>query len=347
MLEGLIFMEKSDTNDSEKFKISIWLKNHAVLTHSAITLFAIFFPPLLAGLFFYTNKVPEESLTDVIKRTDCQLLVLFGWFVELAVYYVNKKVKDHKGFCETILRQHIDHCSKVEDEIYKKNLVFYPAMEAFDTNHTCVLEDMLSINHDSSLSSSHAGGPQDILLCLDSTDPSQWWSNNMIGYLAIQSRWASLGNVRKVCRIFVWDKKELQSRAGSKLLALHRILGCTTIVCPSKYYNSIVKTKKNKREFLIWDEDDAIGIKNSQLGSSAVQYYGYESFWYIADGEQERNKTTKGKTIKFHGIDIVERAKTFRDIYQRIVSDKRVLNIEATNVRGINGEIEAFAEKID
>ena len=124
-------------------------------------------------------------------------------------------------------------------------------------------------------------GPCNLLLALDLGGPTSWWTNDMLGYLALQVNWVVRSPGRRVKRIFVWEPAEYISLPGIKIISIHKMLGFETYVFPKPCYRALMKKKEMRakkqlfREFLVWDPGGAKSSKPLLHGGAEV--WGYHS----------------------------------------------------------------------
>ncbi len=190
-----------------------------------------------------------------------------------------KSITLHKDFVKRSITLHKD----IVNAIAEKPIVLHPPIRPFHPGNLEVFEELLNA----------VGGPQEALIALDATDPLEWWSNDMLGYLALQAQWVMKKNCRTIKRVFVWDTPAIRSAAGSKLLWLHASFGFKTIICPKRIYSSRAVLsgfhggKDLKREFLIWDNEmEAIPAK---VGKHNTLVYGLDSHWTTDTARENRN----------------------------------------------------------
>ena len=255
--------------------------------------------------------------------------------------------------------KHYEYNQELSNKIDSKKLVLHPGMEEYDCEHLRVLEGILfPIQFIDGKKTASQSSPRNKLLVVDATDPNGWWTNDMLGYLALQSRWASESPHREVKRIFVWGKEWLMSTPGIKLIILHNILGCKTIICPPSEFYKAEKRNDYKREFVVWDDDTALGA-SSRIGDGI---YGYESYHYIYQRDLDRLKCIKEEAsrlnvseesfIKFNPVD-KNRAINFRGIFNSIesISDtdekkSKVLFLDSLEVAESDRKIREFASRL-
>jgi hypothetical protein len=186
----------------------------------------------------------------------------------------------------------------------------------------------------------------------------------MLGYLALQARWAmsgsrDLGVSRSVKRLFVWNEHEFKSHAGLKILQLHRLYGFETYVMEEKKYrsslgqyvgeNASIKRTQVNKEFFVWDEDSNAKLSGRTTVYSFGRAFGYDSYWLVEDSEDRRRDTeAKLKASQlvpdhqpclFHPVnqaDAIQYRKFFRYL------SKRAQRIDAVRPKDVTEQMEQF-----
>jgi len=157
------------------------------------------------------------------------------------------------------------------------------------------------------------------IYAIDNSEPRTWWSETMIGYLALLSKHKPESNVH---RIFVCQKNELLSPIFAKTIGLHSLMGFKTYVIEYEKYNKILKPFEEKlkmetpkysieKEVFIWTKKDS--QRSTELGESFPISFQldelngakkwtdvkcYQSFWKINSEYNYRTKLTNEDTIE-------------------------------------------------
>lgn len=281
-----------------------------------------------------TARNDEQTFVDGFKDAwDGGSIVISAFtsflFCALAFFYeFNKRsIKLHKD---------------IVDAIAEKPIVLHPPIQPFDPETLKEFEDLL-----------HArSGPQHNLIALDATDPLEWWSNDMLGYLALQAKWVMEKDGRTIQRVFVWDTPAIRSPAGSKLLWLHAMFGFKTIIChKAAYYSKKVISgphgrKQLQREFLIWDNEN--NASAATLKSGAV--FGFESVWTTDTTElQRKDCRKKGKSVFRHIKDKPDA--TYRVQFRNIEAEasagnSKILVLSNLTSEEIQSKLETFGKTL-
>jgi hypothetical protein len=270
------------------------------------------------------------------------------WVIFFTIGIHLDRTRSHERFCQTLLME-------LDDKFNKANIVIHPELSPYEITHITALEKLIVCPS--------GMGPQSRLICMDATHPAYWWTNNMLGYLAVQSRWARDVS-REIVRIFMWNKQQIQSTAGCKLLTLHRLLGCTTIVCPPRRFRMLVRPQSLQREFVVWDDDHAQPTADCWVDyGQDGDICGFESHWDCFTGEEERKRfmidmrlkgeaSGRGSLIYFKGIGR-DRAKELRDAAVRIIGDShtdptqaRTLVVDAMAASTIHRTLQVFGDSL-
>jgi len=78
------------------------------------------------------------------------------------------------------------------------------------------------------------------IYAIDATPPKEWWSETLLGYLAILAHWKAQDSppfhYRQLSRLFGWNPADLLSQLGVKLIVLHRLFGFETYVVVTENY---------------------------------------------------------------------------------------------------------------
>jgi hypothetical protein len=142
------------------------------------------------------------------------------------------------------------------------------------------------------------------LYAVDSTSPYRWWSESMLGYLAVLAEWKAQDcppfHQRQLSRLFVWTPADLRSPLGRRLIHLHRLFGFDTYIVLKPDFESIRKrlligqefaTLMSKvgmsehfglKEFVVW-EGCPPDVENSHRG--------YRSYWSLLEADHPERET--------------------------------------------------------
>lgn len=280
--------DKRENNDNKLTKIEEFLTTGKYLIIFGLISIAI---PLFTLAGFYCNEHKGLSYFDSIIRftidkynfgTLIISFVLLAISIFLWMYAKNKKS----------IRELISNSNEVKDiidqHLKKSKIVFESGIHEFDNTHLLALQRVLN-----ALSNNVTE-----IIALDNTEPIQWWSDTMTGYLALLAKWKALDTQhrrRKVSRIFVFDVNELLSPIVAKTVTLHSLMGFSTYIYSKKMFDSIFDdfTKVgdviiNKKEFLIWDSpiENKISFELNEKTWKNVNCY--QSFWTIDSSKYDR-----------------------------------------------------------
>ena len=262
---------------------------------------------------------------------------------------------------------HKSYLNNFINQINNKEIVLIPGMDGFDIDHIVALEQILLPNY------SKEKGPNKTIIAFDASQPNKWWLGDMIGYLALQRRWKAEHLEREVVRVFIWGRDKVISKAGKKLLTLHKMMGFRTIICHPNLFIKLAGNDNLMREFLIWDDDNAEPSMTAiQIGTGT---FGFESFWKTYHEQEERDKIAKdrimtGNVMLFNKIDkkqSIEYRKIYYGIneiiklqinqleanwfnkYKRIMNQfmkknnsKFIIELKSDDITGIKREIEGY-----
>lgn len=219
---------------------------------------------------------------------------------------------------------------QVKDQVHKdlgvylsrSTIAFENAIQKFDYDHLIALENLLKALNSTEVNE---------VFSIDNSEPLTWWSETMIGYLAVLANWKSLDTEKKrraVGRVFVCPPHELVRPVLAKTLALHKLMGFETIVYSQDIFNSIFTELKNEtidwvaspKEVLVWrtpkDNPDRNhievtlqSVKGDEMGNSKPYEWQhvncYQSFWDIdseyAVRNQNERKTAHEWENYYHG----------------------------------------------
>lgn len=232
-------------------------------------------------------------------------------------------------------REHLDiDIEQWKDFIRYKEIVFNVDMtESYDAIHIKNLQERLLIAFPSN---GHHEGESHIY-AIDATSPRKWWSNSMLGYLAVQADWKAKDvppqYKRSVARIFVMHPLDIRNPLGKKMIILHQLFGFDTYVVIEKPFQKLFNELKSISPF---KEEKGFGIKeflawdgcSDQLATANL---GYRSFWNISTPEEKRetdpddfdNQTAKNKRIKFRNFHSVGEANCYKEFFKKIIGPHR------------------------
>lgn len=222
------------------------------------------------------------------------------------------------------------------------DLVLYPKMQYFEKTHLNVATQVI-------LPENNTIGPQREMLIVDSTSPSEWWTNNMLGYLAIQSRWAKNSLGRSIKRVFIWGKAAMKSEYGIKIIQLNRLHGFETYLLAEEIFHKLpIKdiSKDLRHEFLVWDDDNALGSVVNEYDHDEI--FGYDSPWYIHDDEYARKQIRKDREASSKNLHFLpvgkDKAAQYRKMFNYIISNNKICQIMSFNLGNIESSIYEYCK---
>lgn len=215
---------------------------------------------------------------------------------------------------ERLWNLHKDGDDTIIRKLDKAEIVFKTDIKPFTNEHIKAIQEIFE-------SLAIKKYFKDIFI-LDDTSPSIWWSESMLGYLAVQGAWSnhcSMDHVHngKVHRIFIFSQGELESTMGKKIIQYHSLLGLETYVVLEEVFNSIWEEYifghelynqkleyspgnmlyRHKKEFVVWelkDEHDPLIAYYAEVSKpeevSNKDICGYQSFWPIDMPYEDRLK---------------------------------------------------------
>jgi hypothetical protein len=218
-----------------------------------------------------------------------------------------------------------------------RELVIQPRIRPFDA-HT--LDRVGDILIPEARGAPNNEGPTTALLAVDLGGPTGWWTNDMLGYLALQVNWATRGQGRTVRRVFVWEPSEYICLAGLKILSIHKLLGFETYLFPKPSYRRLIeKMKPLAREFLVWDiTGQAVPSKPPFLSRREV--WGYQSPRLLDEGpavERVAEEAERVPTILF--IEESQAADGYRNLFAEVVKQSNCAKLANWSVRDLEQEI--------
>lgn len=127
-------------------------------------------------------------------------------------------------------KQLVELYKKVDYTLSRSNIVFETGINEFNDEHLLAFYRILdALKTEKEIN----------IYAIDNSDPRTWWSDTMIGYLALLS---NMVDKDKVHRIFVCRKNELLSPVFAKTIGLHSLMGFKTYIIEYDKYNDILKT---------------------------------------------------------------------------------------------------------
>jgi len=242
-------------------------------------IFLIVLPFLLWLVILVSSLDFPNSLKTL--REHGGLCSLGGFFVKLAWNYLSevknsldRKLNEFKESYENDTKEL--KCSIVRDlkrfeENYEKymrkaQITFESGINEFDDKHLRALRRVLD-----ELDKVREEGECNVnIFAIDNSDSRTWWSDTMIGYLALLSRHHPESSIH---RIFVCQKNELLSPIFAKTIGLHSLMGFRTYVIVYDKYKEVLKTIKTssydiEREVFIWTKTANESNPQQQLGAT-------------------------------------------------------------------------------
>jgi hypothetical protein len=156
------------------------------------------------------------------------------------------------------------------------------------------------------------------LYAVDATSPHRWWSESMLGYLAVQAKWKAEDcppfHRRQLSRVFVWSPADLESPLGIKLVILHRLFGFNTYVIRRDDYQEIRNGLWPRQEFVTMrsqpEMENHFGLKEFVVWDGfsaevATRDRGYRSHWSLLDADNPKrlhHQDRDGKQANTGGI---------------------------------------------
>ncbi len=243
------------------------------------------------------NKGPEATTINIIIAETIPWGILLGMFFfvvsEIFCFY-----RDYKTITEDAIRTALKDANVV---------IEMPISEFYQIYIKMIQNIMTKIKNSKEV------------YALDSSPPSQWWSNSMLGYLAIQIDWASKVLEKKVHRFFVMSDTDLLSLQGTKMMTFQILLGIHVYIMTPKTYDKLLKEYNKlsiedlgrsieinsqemekhrefehengrlvlkKKEFFTWENNNTIFTDIEKFAPNNVR--GYQSTWFTDTPYSER-----------------------------------------------------------
>lgn len=267
----------------------------------------IFAVLITAGCIIITKPVDYWTATkDALHNPYAGLEILVAllggmiFFAKDQLKKWNILSKKFDNYWEKHLKQDRDQLKEI---FGNAQIVLKIDIEEFNSDHIRVIQDILEGLHNNKNVKA--------IYAIDASHPAQWWTNSMLGYLAIQSRWTSLSKDRKVHRFFILNRGELSSLSGKKIIQMHTLLGFETYIILEPIFDRLFKRflEENhfniqKKECLIW-ENPLSNPSRTSLPQKFVDddIYGYQSFW-LTDTAYGKRMTEKQLDINGNEVDI-------------------------------------------
>ncbi|MBF0554252.1 MAG: hypothetical protein HQK96_06775 [Nitrospirae bacterium] len=236
----------------------------------------------------YSNWKYQEVMSKGLGGLDLVVGILIV-IVKIQNNIQNNQIRDLKklhGNIECNISEYtkiidINMRNQLKDILGSSRIVFHVDIEPFDKVHINTIRAILGSMPEGVTS----------IYAIDNSNPNQWWTNSMLGYLACQAKWSSKKTENRVHRFFVLSKGEMSSPVGRKLIQLHHLIGFDTyIILDTHYdnilnlYNDTIDDKVLNREIFIWNNStDNTSFLNRE------KIYGYHSYWNIMTPYNERN----------------------------------------------------------
>lgn len=258
----------------------------------------VFFRLIVKGLSTYlftivvqkvspSNSSIEASLEEASVKIFWTIIGTIFWELQPFLKEINTNYTNIKEELRTS-REHFNHLVGNADIVLKIDI------EPLNDNHIKALQKILT------------GLPNDVntIYAIDNSDPRQWWSESMLGYLAIQSSWVRRNNVRKVKRFFVFKNIfDVNSKSTQKLIFLHILNGLDTYIILQNDYEKLFNNFKpqdvnlNYKEFFIWnditEQTNHSNAKITEINDLIDKpILGYQSFWDIDSFYSDRGDVT-------------------------------------------------------
>lgn len=283
--------------------------------HLLLFFFVTFFVPFLFALVYAPFIASEQNQTywdRVGSIYISPISILFGLEILFLQMLIRQQAKNRERLntISTEITTALNSYNKnIDDRIdwhFKHTkIVFAANIEDYNDKHLNALKKILNELDKKSV---------DKIYAIDNSDPIQWWSETMTGYMALLSNWKAQKPGREVYRIFVLSKNNLLSYILPKTLTLHSLMGLRTYVFSEDEYNQLFNqfcdemSKSNeeilikKREILIWENshqngaDCIVNDSNDRWENITC----YLSFWDIGVSQSERKM---GMNVESHEWD--------------------------------------------
>lgn len=255
-----------------------------ILCYAVISLISPVLCAALHGLTHLTNGFMIEFKTffyGVGSFISWFLVFAFQLFHELL-----KKLKvTEKKINESLKSYNEQIDEKIDEHLKNARIVFETGIKDYDDTYLLLLQKILN----------ELENLDDVktIYLIDHSDPIQWWSDSMTGYLSLLAKWRANKPIRRVHRIFVLSKNELLSPVTIKTIAFHSLLGFNTYVFEEEQYKALFKEytaelgqscKIKMKELLMWTISStsvfhpvSFHVNSAKWGNILL----YQSFWDI------------------------------------------------------------------
>jgi hypothetical protein len=288
------------------------------------TIFFFLLPYLLGFGFICLIGYPEINgleknicWKDAVYKTINALWLSFISFVLAictAIYQFNKDNNEKQEKLTKELDERIDRT------LSHSKIVFENGINEFNDEHLLAFQRILAELDKKELINIYA---------IDNSDPRTWWSDTMIGYLALLSKSKHKNNIH---RIFVCRKNELLSPIFAKTIGLHSLMGFKTYIIVYEKYkeilNMINRTTTNdtskkydiEKEVFLWTENENQSISPISFSLDKLQHSKkwinvkcYQSFWPI-DSDYHFRKKLQDKTESIDASNYYGKSMKSKDI---------------------------------
>ncbi|MFH0734626.1 MAG: hypothetical protein V1773_06990 [bacterium] len=275
--------------------------------------------PLLANTYMFKDDNPKVIFLDAMFNSyfgrhsiignSISLVGIAGTFFIWFVSYFTKIFQDLIATSNENNRTLFDESKEIKTvfDNYLKTvkIVFESGIKDFDDNHLLALEKVVN-GLDEGVTNIYA---------IDNSEPSAWWTDTMMGYLAVLSKWkaADTDNHRRtVSRFFICENNDLLNIVFLKTIMMHYLMGFRTYVFSKNSFSSIFDKLSeengkewciNKKEVLIWNSSNQKSIDFEINGDEYYNVNCYQSFWDIdIDRNLRKDKDTKWKN--YYGVEL-------------------------------------------
>jgi hypothetical protein len=305
----------------KKWKKAVW------------TIIAFLIPYLLTWFLFSHIGYPMRN--EEIKHLTCEeafyraiteplaAIIAFILSICTAIYQFSK---EHNKEQEELIKK-LDE--KVDAVLNRSKIVFESGINEFDDRHLLALYRVLNkLENEQKPIKGHMQPKIINIYAIDNSDPRTWWSDTMIGYLALLSKYRPGINVH---RIFVCQKNELLSPIFVKTVGLHSLMGMKTYVIEYDQYKKVLdslgyKKYNIKKEVFIWTQGEQnpknlgdpfeIDFKSDELKCSHIKCY--QSFWDIDSEYHVRQNLQDGN----------KNCDSLKTYYGRVIEPEHVKKIK-------------------
>ncbi len=250
---------------------------------------------ILIKLVYNYSKTLSGDATSLIKNyleTEIKSIDSFlKTETESVRHYLKSETELINSKVDTINAKVFDNTDLIEKYLNRSKIVFETGINEYDNKHLLALQRVLNALNEEVTE----------IYAIDNSDPIQWWSDTMTGYLALLAKWKALDTPHKrrtVSRIFVFDNNELLSPIVAKTITLHSLMGFRTYIYSKKMFDNIFEDLKKKHSFIIGKKE--VVIWNSSIENKInfelreKKWFNvncYQSFWDMDSNKYERNQT--------------------------------------------------------